>query len=192
MLAERGPLRVGLTAVTLLLGFLMLVQTVVARLVSGSPGADEVAALGAIMALPWLLSAMLVGPAPRYAAMLLCLAGIVGVADRAAPLDLRVWGGIAFFLALLCLGASMADGRAVSRAVPAVGIVPPGPVVVPERASVTSQQPMPSAPSVGQAACPVCGAENAPAARFCYACGVAMAGPGRSPTRDAASRSPAD
>ena len=119
MLAERGPLRVGLTVVTLILGFLMLVQSVVARLVSGSPGADEIAALGAIMAVPWLLSGMLVGPAPRYAAALLCLAGAVGVADRAAPLDLRVWGGIAFLLALLCLGASMAEGRTASWTVPA-------------------------------------------------------------------------
>ena len=180
MLAERGPLRVGLTAVTLLLGFLMLVRTVVARLVSGSPGGDEIAALGAIMALPWLLSAVLVGPAPRYAASLLCLAGIVGVADRAAPLDLRVWGAIACLLALLCLASSMADGRAGSRSAPAIGVVPPGPVAAPETVSATSQEPMPSAPPVAEAACPACGAENAPAARFCYACGSAMADPARS------------
>ncbi len=174
MLAERGPLRVGLTVVTLILGFLMLVQSVVARLVSGSPGADEIAALGAIMAVPWLLSGMLVGPAPRYAAALLCLAGAVGVADRAAPLDLRVWGGIAFLLALLCLGASMAEGRTASWTVPAGGEAPPRPVASPEASPVAGQQPMPPAQPAADAACPVCGAENAPTARFCYACGAAM------------------
>lgn len=175
MLAERGPARAGLMVVTVLLGLLMLAQCVLARLRPGSAGPGEAAALGAIMAVPWLLSAVLVVPAPKFAAALLCLAGIVGVVDQTMPLDVRVWGGIAFLLALLCLGAWLADSRATTSVATATATVaPPGPVARPAAPSATDQRPLPAPTVAAEPACPACGAANTPTARFCHACGAPM------------------
>lgn len=168
-------MRITVLILSLLLGVIMFIQTV---LVSGlgsmadDEGTQQSGAVGLFMSLLWLIAAAFVMPFPMVAVIAFAIAGLLGFAASGDFADLAVWGGISIVLALLSLLGWRGKRKAASAARAER-------VVQQERDSrlenlLTQQRAAPH-PVMG-ITCTRCGAPNAVGTRFCGNCGNALAG----------------
>ena len=187
-------MRVAVLILGLILGALMFFQTVLVGALSGvasnldtqnvaARASGDAAAMGVAMALLWLVACALVIPVPVVSAVFFSVAGLVGIANAKAFPDLQVWGVISFVLAAMSVigwfGKRRSERREATRHEELVALQR---AAADQAAQALSQVQMlrnPSSAATGglpELPCAACGALNAPAARFCHACGTAMAG----------------
>lgn len=96
-------MRVAVLILGLILGAIMFAQTFLVNVLSNAvdeQGSSESSAVGLLMALMWLVACALVIPAPRFAAIIFVLAGVLGFAASGDFPDLAIWGGVSLVLAV--------------------------------------------------------------------------------------------
>lgn len=175
---EIRAMRIAVLILGLILGAIMFFQTFLVYSLSGvanDRGAGESGAVGLLMALIWLVACALVIPLPIVSTIAFVLAGLLGFAAADNFPDLQIWGGISLVLAILSLvgwfGKRKQDRKETELAIQMSQVANLQSSQLQQASAIPMVGVMPQSLLSTKSACPTCGTNNAPDAKFCAECG---------------------